>query len=448
MSTHRGRRTGLVALAAAVSLMLSACTDDYVDPYVDAPPLRPAVDILQDLDLAAVGLRAYDCDLFEAEVARCYDSRTWGSVNSGRMTLAHVHRELTAAGARFYGGADHSRAEFVPAIDGLDLACYYDYQAADMALRVTVVGPSGERAPCQDGLPPEGVSEVWIIGVPFDAAEVYQQVEYPPGFEELLATLPPVVTPVGDVYGGPASTVDGYYGPELPPVAPGATGVVLLPETVSIRDGVARGLVQYVGDGAVAVGDDGAATGAWGVIVAAGDNFGSVPMVIRPGESAPFEFKVPRKTKIKDLTVLPNWVTVTEDWRGVLYLTGPEANKKCADGVQVDGKAVKALKPSKSEKCWVVTGQTQTLIGDRYVVDALVATFNPNGTVRDVYQPYLLRGANEEGDPGLVRLNTVAADVQLVWVAKRLNVDQTGVWMRYAKVEDLTGSPAYTRVTP
>ena len=90
---------GLVTVISAVSVALAACTDEYVDPYLDAPPLRTSDAVLGDINLAAAGLRAYDCDLFDAALARCYDALTWGSVRAGRETMAQLHREMLASGA-------------------------------------------------------------------------------------------------------------------------------------------------------------------------------------------------------------------------------------------------------------------------------------------------------------------------------------------------------------
>ncbi len=452
-------RTARFATAATLTgvLALSACSDPYEDPYREAQPPPPAADVLEYINLAAVGLRSYECDLFEAPQSRCYDAARWGSIRAGRETLAHVHRELLAAGAWYFGGSEHTRADEAPEVSGLNLGCYFDYAAQDYALRVAVVGPSGEGLSCKNGLPADGVSEVWVIAAEFDAEEIYERVEIPLGFELLLRSLPHRPTRSNEVYGGQSATATGYEGPELPALGDGA-GVHVLPETLSVRDGVVRGLVQYRGaaptlsvlnedDGPEATAGPGQivtvqreTSGAWGIVIGVANESTTIPIVVRPGESAPFELPLPEGFTAEDVHVLTGWQHVEEDWRGALWLAGPEVNSDCGAGQQIGGEPVEALIPATGQECLEVFSQATTTVGDRIIVDGLVAIFNEDGTIYDVLEPYVIR--EDGGQPGLIRLNTNSPDLRFAWVSPAGFADSVGIWMRYAKLRELANSPA------
>ena len=438
----------------------AGCAPSKGDPYRDLPPAPKAEVVLEDINLAAFGLRSYPCTVVEASVARCYRPDHWLSIRQGRETLAHVHRELVGAGARFWGGPDSPVKAERPVVAGLRLGCYFDYATGDRDLRVAIIGPTGEVAPCVNGLPGDGVSEVWIIGGDFDPADVYSSVSLPPSFESLLVAVPGPPPVAGEVYGGASSTVDGYYGPALP-ARPEGAGVKLLPGTVSLHDGIVRGLVQYRGSvriadaatGAPAVSGGASAppaagassagekTGAVGVVVGLGTSRYAVPLIIRPGESAPFELPLPAGFTVDDLKVLPGWIAVDDAWRGAQLLSGPTIDPECATGLSIGGEQIAGLAPDAGQSCYVAFAQATMVPDTAIFADAMVAVFDTDGTVLDVIQPYLIRG-----DASLLaqgRLMTHDNDLRLAWVdASGREASQIGIWIRYARGSDLVvGGP-------
>lgn len=452
------------------------CALAHADPYGDLPPAPAAETVLEDINLAAFGLRSYPCNLFEASVSRCYRPDHWLSIREGRETLAHVHRELAGAGARFWGGLDSLVQADRPPVAGLNLGCYFDYATRDLDLRVAIVGPTGEAAPCVNGLPGDGVSEVWIIGGSFDPAEVYSAVSMPPSLESLLIGVPGPPPTVRQVYGGTASTVDGYYGMELPKRPQGA-GVKLLPETISVRDGIVRGLVQYRGTAPVTApvpntvpapnavsAPSGVAsasvpadatpiaekTGAVGVVIGLGTSRYAVPIIIRPGESAPFELPLPDGFTAEDLKVIPGWISVDDTWRGAQLVSGPVIDPGCAEALavealRVEGDPIAPLVPGPGQSCYVAFAQATMAPGTAILADAMVAIFDTDGTVLDVIEPYLIRGDGSLAAQG--RLTTNDNDLRLAWVDASGREGATiGIWIRYARGSDIelggAGDPA------
>src|SRR5690606_18801380 len=142
-------------------------------------------------------------------------------------------------GAQYWGTNESPQREPVPRVPGLQLGCFFDYAALDMMLRVAIVGPSGESEPCVNGLPGDGVSEVWIFGLDFEPADYYAEVAEPEALAFLLASLPVRGNGGVPVYGGEFATEPGYYGPALPELTEGE-GMTILADTVSVRDGVVR----------------------------------------------------------------------------------------------------------------------------------------------------------------------------------------------------------------
>ncbi len=426
-------------------LGLAGCSLTSGDPYSELPPPPSAEAILEDINLAAYGLRSYPCDLFDAVVARCYRPDRWLSIREGRETLAHVHRELLGAGARFWGGLDAPVEAGRPIVADLDLGCYFDYAALDRGLRVAIVGPTGEGAACVNGLPGDGVSEVWIIGADFDPADVYSGVSMPTSFESLLTAVPAVPVPAGDVYGGETPTVDGYFGPQLP-AAPEGSGVRLLPETVSVHDGIVRGLVQYRGaaplaapnptEGGTSTPASSDKTGAVGIVVGLGTSRYAVPIVVRPGESAPFELPLPEGFEVEDLRVVPGWINTEDDWRGAQLLSGPAIDPTCAEGLEIDGEPVAGLVPDKGQSCYVAFTQGTMPPGTRIFADAMVAVFDADGTVLDIIQPYLVRGDGSLVAPG--RIVTGDNDLRLAWVDATEREASVGIWIRYVRAADMS----------
>jgi len=439
----------------------SGCALSKGDPYGDLPPAPTAEAVLEGINLAAFGLRSYPCDLFEASVARCYRPDHLLSIREGRETLAHVHRELVGAGARFWGGPDAAVKAERPVVARLNLGCYFDYATSDHDLRVAIIGPTGEAAPCVNGLPGDGVREVWIIGGDFDPARIYSSVSMPASLTSLLAAVPGPPPVAGEVFGGTSSTVDGYYGPKLP-ARPAGTGVKLLPETVSVHDGIVRGLVQYRGAPPIKVpspsassastGGSGASlgasdapagerSGAVGVVVALGNSRYAVPILIRPGESAPFELPLPEGFTPEDLRVVPGWIGVDEEWHGAQLLSGPTIDPACSEGLTTGGEPIAGLAPGAGQSCYVAFAQATMGPDTAIHADAMVAVFDADGTVLDVIQPYLSRG-----DGSLVvqgRLTTYDNDLRLAWVdSSGREASTIGIWIRYARGSDLVvGGP-------
>lgn len=438
------RRRWVGALAVALGLSLAACSLSNGDPYAEYPPPPPAEAILENINLAAFGLRSYPCDVFDASIARCYRPDHWLSVREGRETLAHVHRELLGAGALFWGGLDAPVEDARPTVAGLELGCYFDYAALDRGLRVAIIGPTGEGASCVNGLPGDGVREVWIIGAEFDPADVYSEVGMPPSFESLLKAIPATPVPAGDVFGGETPTVDGYFGPELPAI-PEGYGVKLLPETVSLHDGVVRGLVQYRGAAPLAAPNptQGVApapassekTGAVGIVIGLGTSRYAVPIVVRPGESAPFELPLPAGFTVEDLKVTPGWINIEDDWRGAQLLSGPAMDPTCADGLSIEGEPVAALAPGSGQSCYVAFAQGTLPPRTRIFADAMVAVFDVDGTVLDVIQPYLVRGDGSLVAAG--RITTEDNDLRLAWVDETAADARIGIWIRYVRAADM-----------
>jgi hypothetical protein len=464
VDTHRrtARRRSWVALGVAATVAIagaSGCTFSKGDPYGDLPPAPAAETVLENINLAAYGLRSYPCDLFEASVARCYRPDHWLSIREGGETLARVHRELVGAGGRFWGGPDSLVKADRPTVAGLNLGCYFDYETRDLDLRVAIVGPTGEAAPCVNGLPGDGVSEVWIIGGNFDPADVYSSANMALPFELLLVAVPGPPSTRGDVYGGTSSTVDGYYGLELP-ARPQGAGVKLLPETVSVRDGIVRGLVQYRGAASIRVpspsGPESPSPvadappeeekgGAVGVVIGLGTSRYPVPIIIRPGESVPFELPLPAGFSPEDLKVIPGWISVDDTWRGAQLVSGPAVDPACSAGPSVKGEPIAGLVPGAGQSCYVAFAQATMAPGTAIFADAMVAVFDTDGMVVDVIQPYLIRGDGSLAGQG--RLMTNDNDLRLAWVdASGTQDGAIGIWVRYARGSEMVlggaGDPA------
>ncbi|MBN2177731.1 MAG: hypothetical protein JW722_08795 [Demequinaceae bacterium] len=439
----------VASLAVVVAMVASGCSfDNLENPYRDLGPAPSAEEILESVNLASLGLRAQPCFLFDAPVARCYAPDNWMGIREGREALGYVHRELLAAGARYWGSSESPTTDRgAPRVAGLNLGCYFDYETGDFPLRLVIVGPSGEAEPCVNGLPADGISQVWIIGSDFDPESHYGGVVVPDSLALLLQSLPPRLVRPDEVYGGGSSTVDGYYGPELPRLQD-TYGVHILFDTVSVTGGVARGLVQYGGEKPVEVpagetgeGDDAQTslvqretTGAVGVVIEVGLARYSVPVVIRMGESAPFEIALPAGFEADDLRVAPAWNHTNVDWRGGQRFSGPTSDPDCGKGVGEDGADVAALAPGKGQECLVFEAQATTTAGKRISVEAVVAIFAEDGTVTEVSEPFIL--AQGIG-PVVGNASIIFPDIQLAWTAPTGSAASTGVWIRYAEQSDI-----------
>jgi len=446
MNASRPYRRSMRYLSAAVVLVVlaSGCSFDSTDnPYRGLDPAPSAESILDNLNLASLGLRARPCALFDAPVSRCYEPDHWLSIRDGRETLGYLHRQLVDAGARYWGSVDSpTTSRGAPAVADLNLGCYFDYETGDFPLRVAIVGPAGEDEPCVNGLPGDGVSQVWIIGSDFDAEAHYGGVVMPESFTFLLQSLSPRLIRTEEVYGGDAATIDGYYGPELPRLAD-PYGVHILSETVAVSGGIARGLVQYGGTVPTEVLEDGEATlvqrettGAVDVVIEVGGEEYAVPVVIRLGESAPFEVALPDGFDSDDLRVAPGWGHTEVNWRGGQRFSGPASDPDCGKGIGVDGGNVAALAPGKGQECLVFEAQTTTTAGEEIVVEAVVATFAEDGTVTEVTDPFVIAQGVE---PAVGRTTTIFPDILLAWTAPSDSASSTGIWIRYAEYSEIRG---------
>ncbi len=443
------RAVRILALVA-VALVTTACSfDNPENPYRGLPNPPTAEQVLEGLNLASLGLRTIDCDLFDAPVSRCYQPDRWLGVREGRETLGQIHRELLAAGARYWGSSDSPTISGRPTVvTDLTLGCYFDYETRDYALRLVVVGPSGEAEPCVNGLPGDGVRQVWIIGARFSPEAAYGRVVMPQSLETLLQFLPPRVVRSANIYGGQDATMDGYYGPELPRTVEDY-GVHILSDTVSVRDGVARGLVQYGGAQPTALPSASSApgaspspaaviarqtTGAFGIVIEAGTARFEVPLVVRPGESVPFEITLPAGFHAVDLRVAPGWNHTEIDWRGGQRVEGPTSTPGCGSGSGNGGADIAELVPGAGQACLELDAQATTS-ATWIRVDAIVATFAPDGTVSEVSIPYVLR--SDGGDPGLGRVVTYNPSIRIEWLAPVGSEGSTGVWIHYARRDDV-----------
>ncbi len=448
MNASRPYRQFMRYLSAAIILVLlaSGCSFDSTDnPYRGLEPAPSAESILENLNLASLGLRPRSCVLFDAPVSRCYEPDRWLSIREGRETLGYLHRQLVDAGARYWGSSDSpTTSRGAPQVADLDLGCYFDYETGDFPLRVVIVGPAGEDEPCGNGLPGDGVSQVWIIGSDFDPEAHYGGVVMPEAFTFLLQSLPPRLIRSEEVFGGDAPTIDGYYGPELPRLAD-AYGVHILPETVVVEGGVVRGLVQYGGTVPTeAPGEDEGettlvqqeTTGAVDVVIEVGGETYAVPIVIRLGESAPFEIALPSGFDTDDLRVAPGWSHTDVNWRGGQRFSGPVSDSECGKGVAVDGGDVAALTPGRGQECLVFEAQTTTTAGEEIVVEAVVATFAEDGTVTEVTDPFVIAQGVE---PAIGKTTTIFPDILLAWTASSGSASSTGVWIRYAEYSEVKG---------
>ncbi len=476
----------LVAIAAVVVLASACSFSNRENPYRGLPDPPSAEQVLEDLNVASLGLRVIDCHLFDAPVSRCYEPDRWLGIREGREILGQIHRELLVAGARYWGSSDSPTTTGKSfEVAGLNLGCYFDYETDDYALRVAVVGPSGEQEPCVNGLPGDGVRQVWIIGEPFSPEAVYGRVVIPQSLETLLQFLPPRVVRPANIYGGPDATMDGYYGPELPRTIEDY-GVHILADTVSVRDGVVRGLVQYGGAQPIVVPSTtevpGAApaamtpvvsespapsasptpttvvvaespepsasptptivarrqtTGAYGIVIEVGTERYEVPSVVRPGESAPFEITLPAGFDATDLRVAPGWDDTEVDWRGGQRLDGPTSTPGCGIGTGYYGADIPELVPGAGQECLELNAQAST--SNTWIrVDAIVATFAPDGTVTEVSTPYVLRA--DYGEPGLGSVVTYSPILRIAWLAPTGSEESTGVWVHYAKRDEVEAS--------
>lgn len=436
----------------AVVLLVSGCSFDKAEnPYQGLDPAPLAETILEDLNLASLGLRARPCVGFDSPVSRCYEPDQWMSIREGRETLGHLHRQLVEAGARYWGSTDSpTTSQGPPVVSNLDIGCYFDYETGDFPLRVVIVGPSGEEEPCVNGLPGDGISQVWIIGAGFDPEVHYDGVVMSDSFEILLRSLPPQLYRSEDVFGGEASTVDGYYGPELPR-SQDEYGIHILPETVSVTSGIARGLVQYGGfrpldvpaggtsgeeDGDQVASGQRHTTGAVDVVVEVGGQRYAVPVVIREGESAPFEITLPSGFDVNDLRIAPGWSHTDVDWRGGQRFSGPISETDCGKGIGLDEGDIEALKAGKGQECLAFEAQSTTVAGMTIVVQAVVATFAEDGTITEVTDPFVTAQGVE---PSIGQATIIFPDVVLLWIAPADSAASTGVWVRYAEYSEVNG---------
>ena len=412
-------------LATLAGGALAGCTFSQEEsPYASQGPPPGAEDILEDVNLATLGLRAYPCSLFDAPAARCYASSRWLSVSEGKETLVRAHRELLDAGAQYWGSSASQTVGEMPPVEGLNLGCYFDYGAADYALRLVIVGPSGEGEPCVDDLPADGVTEVWIIGWEGDLGDLYGEVEIPATLEDLLESSPPPNDPAFDVFGGPSSSVEGYYGPELPMMGEGG-GLHILEDTVTIRRGVVRGLVQYRGPVTESAAED--------VVVTFGEASYEVRLAIRSGEAMPFEMPAAVGLDASALAIAPGWRASVLAWRGGLRLSGPTSNAQCGATAGEDGAPLPELIAPKGQQCLEFLGQATTLTGTWITVNAVVATFAEDGTVTDVFEPHMIRADGRA--PGLGTVQIRVPDLHLAWLAPTGVAERTAVWIQYSKAE-------------
>jgi hypothetical protein len=444
---------GTVRLLAvvAVALLASACSfDNRENPYRGLPNPPDAEQVLEGLNVASLGLRVIDCELFEAPTSRCYEPDRWLGVREGREALGQIHRELLAAGARYWGSSDSPTNTDAPLdVAGLNLGCYFDYETNDYALRLAVIGPSGEAEPCVNGLPGDGVRQVWIIGATFSPEALYGHVETPQSLDTLLQFLPPKVLRPTSIFGGPDATMEGYYGPELPRTVE-QYGVHIVTDTVAVSGGIARGLVQYGGAQPLAAAETPTpgvtpnptalmatrTTGAYGVVIEVGTQRYEVPMVIRPGESAPFEITLPSGFDVSDLRVAPGWDDTEVEWRGGQRLDGPTSTPECGTGAGVDGADVPALIAPAGQAC--LTFDAQATTSDTWIrVDSVIATFAADGTVTEVSTPYVLR--EDYGDPGMGTVITYSPVLRVAWISPSGAEASTGVWIHYAKRDEVEG---------
>lgn len=437
-----------VSIAVAVALLASGCSFGNLDnPYRGLDPAPSAESILEDLNLASLGLKARPCLPFNAPISRCYEPDQWMGVREGRETLGYIHRELLEAGARYWGSSESpTTSRGAPKVAGLDIGCYFDYETGDFPLRVVIVGPSGEGEPCVNGLPGDGVSQVWIIGAGFDPEDHYGGVAMPDSFELLLQSLPPRLVRTEIVFGGEEPTSGGYYGPELPRLQD-AYGVHILPETVSVSGGVARGLVQYGGAQPTVVSGEGegegqptliqeGTTGAVDVVIEVGGQHYAVPIVIRVGESAPFEVALPSGFDVDDIKVAPGWNHTTVEWRGGQRFSGPDSDPNCGKGVAADGGDLSDLSVGKGQECLTFEAQATTAAGTEIVVEAVVATFAGDGTVTEVTDPFIITQGTE---PALGHNTAIFPGILMAWKAVAGSAPSTGVWIRYAEYADIKG---------
>lgn len=438
------RRIVAVSLLAATVAGCSFGNAD--DPYRGLPAPPVATDVVEAINLADLGLASYPCDLFDAPISRCYRPEQWLGVRQGREILGYIHRELTEAGARYWGGsASPTRSGAPLVVSGIEIGCFFDYQTDDYTLRVAVIGPSGEGEPCVNGLPGDGVSEVWIVGATFSAEAQYGGVVMPSGMEYLLETLPREPKRPHDIFGGPDATADGYYGPPLP-LHTGEPGVHILTSTVAVAGGYVRGLVQYGGVAPTPLPPTAGpspspssavlqqSTGAVKVVIEVGLSRYEVPGVIRPGESVPFELALPAGFDATDLRVVPSWERTEIDWMGGQRLEGPVSNAACGTGAGAGGADIAELVPG-AGVCLTFLAQATT--GNSFItVDAVVATFAADGTVTEVASPYLIR--DNRSEPGFGTMTTNSPDLALAWLWTPGAEPATGVWIHYAKQADIT----------
>ncbi len=111
-------------------------------------------------------------------------------------------------------------------------------------------------------------------------------------------------------------------------------------------------------------------TGAAGIVIGLGTSRYYVPMVVRPGESAPFELPLPDGFTVDDLKVLAGWITVEDDWRGAQLLEAPAADPGCAAGLAIDGEPVEGLVPGSGQSCYVAFAQATMPPDTTIFVDA------------------------------------------------------------------------------
>ena len=437
-------------VVAVFALATMGCSfDNLENPYRGLEPAPPAEQILEDINLASFGLRPHPCYLFNAQVARCYAPDRWMGVPEGRDLMGYIHRELEANGARFWGSVDSPTTDMgAPKLPGLNMGCYFDYETGDRALRLAIVGPSGEAEPCVEGLPGDGVSQVWIVGADFIPEEHYGGVVIPDSLDRVLMSLPTQAVLREDIYGGIASAHEGYYGPVLPRLYD-TYGVHILQETVVVKDGIARGLVQYGGEQPPMIPTEAtglsAATGertlvsqedaaATGIVVEVGLERYSLPVVVRLGESAPFEIAIPSGFDVDDLRISPGWSHTKVEWKGGQRFSGPTPNPTCAEGEGKGERPIADLVPGAGEECLVFEAQATTLEGTRIEVGAVVATFAPDGRVTEVTEPYILV---ENGKPATGETSVTTPVLILAWRAPSGSVASTGVWIRYVTQVDL-----------
>jgi len=180
-----------------------------------------------------------------------------------------------------------------------------------------------------------------------------------------------------------------------------------------------------------------ATTGAVGVTVAVGGQNYQIPVVIRVGESAPFEITVPPGFGVSDLRVAPGWKETEVVWKGGQLLDGPTSDPACGTGAGVLGDDVPGLAPGSGQICLALDAQATTTVGTWIRVEAVVATFAPDGTVTEVTEPFILLPGT---DPAVASMLVNSPNLRIAWLAPSGAASSTGVWIRWAKQTDVVAN--------